>query len=48
MPKKKETIEDILDRIEEDLMTLREKVEEEMEDQEDHDDDDSYDDEDEE
>jgi hypothetical protein len=48
MPKKKETIEDILDRIEEDLMTLREKVEEEMENQEDHDDDDSYDDEDEE
>ena len=48
MPKKKETIEDILDRIEEDLMTLRSKVEEEMENQEDHDDDDSYDDEDEE
>lgn len=48
MPKKKETIEDILDRIEEDLMTLRAKVEEEMEDQEDYDDDDSYDDEDEE
>ena len=48
MPKKKETIEDILDRIEEDLMTRRDKVEEEMENQEDHDDDDSYDDEDEE
>ena len=47
MPKKRETIGDILDRIEEDLMTLREKVEEEMENQEDHDDDDSYDDEDE-
>jgi len=46
MPKKKaETITDILDRIEEDMMTLREKVEE-MEDQEDCDDD-SFDDEDE-
>lgn len=43
MPKKKETIEDILDRIEEDLMTLRSKIEDEMEGQEDHDDDDSYD-----
>lgn len=47
MPKRKEeTLMDILDRIEDDLVTLREKVEE-MEDQEDCDDD-SFDDEDEE
>jgi len=47
MPKKKkeETITDILDRIEEDMIALRDKVEE-MENQEDSDDD-SFDDEDE-
>jgi len=47
MPKRKEeTLMDILDRIEDDLVTLRDKIEE-MEDQEDCDDD-SFDDEDEE
>ena len=47
MPKKKkeENLTDIIDRIEEDILTLRDKVEE-MEDQED-DNDDSFDDEDE-
>ncbi len=40
MAKKKETIQDIIDRIEEDLITLRDKAEELEEKACDHDDDD--------
>jgi len=46
--KKEETIEDILDRIEDDLNEVRNKLWLEREDQEDEEDDDSFDDEDEE
>ena len=47
MAKKKETIQDIIDRIDEDLMTLRDKVEELEDNACDHDDDDMDEDEDE-
>jgi len=50
MPKKKETIEDILDRLEEDLQKVRDYVwdkEEESDDQDDFEDDDDIEDDDE-